>query len=313
MLLNKPKFWDKKNSLLSILFFPISLIVLLYIFLKKKLTRIIKFNIPVICVGNIYVGGTGKTPTSILLANELSRLNKKPVILRKYYENHIDEHRLIKESFKSLILNKDRAEGIREAEEKKYDSIILDDGFQDYKIKKDLSILCFNENQLIGNGLILPSGPLRESLNSLKNADLILINGKKNTNFEKKILYINKKLKIFYSNYKPKNLDKFKNKKLMAVAGIGNPNNFFKLIKENGLDIERKLIFPDHYKFTQPEVENIVKEANLSNYQLITTEKDYYKLKDFAINKIDYLKVSLEINEKEKFLKQIVKLYEKKN
>ena len=144
MLLNKPKFWDKKNSLLSILFFPISLIVLLYIFLKKKLTKIIKFNIPVICVGNIYVGGTGKTPTSILLANELSRLNKKPVILRKYYKNHIDEHRLIKENFKNLILNKDRVEGIREAEEKKYDSIILDDGFQDYKIKKDLSILCFN-------------------------------------------------------------------------------------------------------------------------------------------------------------------------
>jgi len=313
MKLNKPKFWDVKYSLISFLLIPFTLIVLITIFLKKKITREIKFNIPIICVGNIYIGGTGKTPTAIYIANELKNMGKNPVILRKFYKNHIDEHELIKNSFKNLILCKNRVDGIREAEKANFDVVVLDDGFQDYKIKKDLSILCFNENQLIGNGFILPSGPLRESLNSLKNADLILINGKKNTNFEKKILYINKNLKIFYSNYKPKNLDKFKNKKLMAIVGIGNPNNFFKLIKENALDIERKLIFPDHYKFTQPEVENIVKEANLGNYQLITTEKDYYKLKDFAINKIDYLKVSLEINEKEKFLKQIIKLYEKKD
>jgi len=78
MKLNKPKFWDKKNNFFSIILFPISLIVLILIFFKKKFTKTIEFNIPIICVGNIYIGGTGKTPTSIFLANELSKMGKIP-------------------------------------------------------------------------------------------------------------------------------------------------------------------------------------------------------------------------------------------
>ena len=98
----------------------------------------------------------------------------------------------------------------------------------DFKIiiLKNLSIVCFNENQLIGNGLVLPAGPLRESLNALKNAEIVLINGNKNKNFEEKILNINKNLDIFYSSYIPVNLNNFKNHKLIAIAGIGNPDNF---------------------------------------------------------------------------------------
>ena len=81
--------------------------------------------------------------------------------------------------------------------------VILDDGFQDRKIKKNLNIICFNQKQLIGNGFILPSGPLREGLKSLNKANIILINGKKDKNFEDKVLSINKDLEIFYSNYRP--------------------------------------------------------------------------------------------------------------
>ena len=175
MKLSKPKFWDKKNSLISLILIPFTLIILLVIFFKKKLTKSIKFNIPIICVGNIYIGGTGKTPTSIYLANELTKLSKNPVILRKYYKNHIDEHHLIRKNFKNLILDHNRVNGIAKAIGDNYDSVILDDGLQDYKIKKNLSIVCFNNNQLIGNGLVLPSGPLRENLSSLKNANIILI------------------------------------------------------------------------------------------------------------------------------------------
>ena len=108
-----------------------------------------------------------------------------------------------------------------------FDTVILDDGFQDVRIKKDMNIICFNQNQLIGNGLTLPSGPLREKLSSLKNADVIIINGKKDKKFEEKLVKINEKLEIFYSCYKPINLDQFRNAKLMALAGIGNPENFF--------------------------------------------------------------------------------------
>ena len=313
MKLNKPKFWDKKNNLISFLFLPLTLIVLLFIFLKRKLIKAKEFNIPIICVGNIYIGGTGKTPTSIFLANELFKLGKKPVILRKYYKSHIDEHELIKANYESLILSNNRVSGILEAEKKNYDCVILDDGFQDYQIKKNLSILCFNQNQLIGNGLVLPSGPLREDLSSLKNANLVLINGEKNINFEKKILKINNKLEIFYSNYKPTNISQFKNKKLLAVVGISNPENFFQLMSKNGLQVEKKLIFPDHYEFTTKEIQKIVDEAKIKDYQIVTTEKDFFKFRNFKKQKIEYLKLALEIVDKEKFIKTIYKLYDKKN
>ena len=115
MILKKPKFWDDKIGLYSIVLFPITLITLLIIFIKKKIIKPIKFDIPIICVGNIYLGGTGKTPTSILLANELSSMGKRTAILRKFYKSHVDEYNLIKSNFKNLILNKNRINGIFEA------------------------------------------------------------------------------------------------------------------------------------------------------------------------------------------------------
>lgn len=313
MKLIKPKFWSKKGNLISTLLFPFSLLVLLFIFFKKKTAKKIKFNIPIICLGNIYIGGTGKTPTSIFLSNELINLGRNPAILRKFYKSHIDEHELIKEKVNNLVLCKNRIDGIIDAEKANYDSIIMDDGFQDYQIEKDISIVCFNQKQLLGNELVLPSGPLRESLISLKNANIILINGDKDYDFEKKILKINKKLEIFYSNYKPKNINQFKNKKLLAIAGIANPDNFFDLLKKNNLNVKKELIFPDHYKFAKNEILDIVKKAENNGYQIVMSEKDYFKIKDFKIDKIAYLTVSLELNEKDKFIKTITKMYDKKN
>jgi tetraacyldisaccharide 4'-kinase len=310
MKLNKPKFWDVKNSFISILLYPFSFLVLLYICIKKKLIIHKDLNIPIVCVGNIYLGGTGKTPTSIFLAKELLKLGKNPVIIRKFYQSHKDEYELIKKQFGNILVNKNRVDAIQEAKEKNYDSVILDDGFQDYKIKKNSSILCFNYNQLIGNELVIPAGPLREGLSSLKLADIVLINGGKNNAFEKKILNINQNLEIFYSHYKPTNIEDFKNKKLLAVAGIGNPINFFQLIEDNSLKIEKKIIFPDHYEFTEEEVIDIVEEAKNKNYHIITTEKDYFKIKNLTNEKINFLKISLEIHEKKRFLKAVSKIYD---
>ncbi len=310
MNINKPKFWDKKIGVLSILFFPLSLIFILVIFFKRKIFKPKKFKIPIICVGNIYVGGTGKTPTSIYIANKLLELGKKPAIVRKLYNNHFDEYNFIKNYFKNLIISKNRVIGLKNAENSGFDSVILDDGLQDYNIKKNLNIVCFNQNQLIGNGLVLPAGPLRENLSSLKNANIIIINGKKNDNFEKLILKINKNLDIYYSTYKPINLEQFKNKKFFALAGIGNPENFFKLIDENNLKIERKLVFPDHYKFSKIEIQKIIDEAELNNCEIIMTEKDYYKINSFKLGKINYLRVKLEIKEFQELINKINLLYD---
>ncbi len=302
MKINKPKFWDKKIGLTSILLLPISFLYLFLFFLKKKFTKQKAFKLPVVCVGNIYIGGTGKTPTSLLLAKEFDKLGKNPVILRKYYTNHVDEYDLIKNSFKNLIVSSTRVAGLIEAERSQYKTAILDDGFQDLSIKKDFNIICFNQKQLIGNGLILPSGPLRENLNSLVHADVIIINGKRDKNFENKILKINQKLHIFYSYYKAINSEEFRNKKLLALCGIGNPENFFNIIEDNSLRIEKRLVFPDHYKFSKNEILKVVNDAEINNYKIIMTEKDFFKIKNYNFNSIGYLKVMLKIENQEKLI-----------
>ena len=114
MKLNKPKFWDKKIGLLSLILYPISLIVIFIVLLRKKLVTKIEFGIPVVCVGNIYLGGTGKTPTSILIANELKKLGKT-CDNKKFYKSHYDEYNLIKEYFSDLIVRKNRSDAIKEA------------------------------------------------------------------------------------------------------------------------------------------------------------------------------------------------------
>ncbi len=309
MKINKPIFWDKKVSFLSLLLFPLSLIISVLIFLKRRLSRVSKFNIPIICVGNIYIGGTGKTPLSIYIANELNKIGKNVVILRKLYEEHVDEHDLIRSYHTNLILSKNRVASLRKIEKSNFDTVIMDDGLQEYKIKKNISIACFNSNQLIGNGLVIPSGPLRENLNSLKNINIVVINGNKNKSFEEKILKINNKLKIFYSSYKPINLGDFKNKRLLAIAGIGNPENFFSLIEQNNLNVQKKIIYPDHYKFSKKEFKNIINEADKKDYEIIMTEKDFYKIKKYNFNEVNFLKVKLEIDDKENFSKLLKNLY----
>ena len=302
----KPKFWESKNNIPAILLKPISVLFYFLTTLRKSLTNEKKFRIPIICVGNIYVGGTGKTPISIMIAHDL-RINKKnPAIIKKYYKTHKDEHKTINEMTNCLILDKNRAQAIEKAEREDFDIAILDDGFQDYTIKKNLNIICFNNKQLIGNGLMFPAGPLRESLSSLKRAQIVIINGEKNKLFEEKILNISKNIKIFYSKYFPKNIEQFKNKKLFAFAGIGNPDNFFKLLSEHNLNVQKKIAFPDHYEFTIKEIEQMTEMAIKNNFELITTEKDFYRIKDYGFKKLKYLKVDLIIKEKNKLISEIL-------
>ena len=310
MKLFKPKFWKSNKNFFTVLLIPLSLITWIYIILKKTFIQKVKFNIPVICVGNIFIGGTGKTPLSIHIARKLSENGKNPAIVRKYYKSHKDEHKMIISYYNKLILNLNRSKGIYEALEKGYDAVILDDGFQDYKIKKNLSIICFNSNQLIGNGYLFPSGPLRESLGSLKNANILIINGDRSLDFEQKIFKIQKDLKIYYSNYKPLNIQEFKNKKLLVISGIGNPENFFKILKDNQMNIQKKMVYPDHYEFTKNEMLKIIEYAKKNDFQIVVTEKDYYKIKDFSLENIKYLKVKLEIEKEEEFIKNVMKAYD---
>ena len=198
MNFKKPKFWDfKKISIWAIILFPLNIIYQFVFKVIKIFKPIKKFPIPIICVGNIYLGGTGKTPLAREIFNITKSLNKNPAFIKKPYAYLNDEIKMLEKTGK-IFTSKNRAVSISLSISNNHDVAILDDGFQDFSIKPDFSILCFNSKQLIGNGFVIPSGPLREDFSSIKRADCIFINGYKNLNFENKIREVNKNAKIFY-------------------------------------------------------------------------------------------------------------------
>tara|TARA_B110000259_G_scaffold188400_1_gene247046 strand:+ start:52 stop:984 length:933 start_codon:yes stop_codon:yes gene_type:complete len=307
MKIFKPNFWNKKNNLISIFLLPLSFFLQLLVILKNCLVVKKKFSIPVICVGNIYLGGTGKTPLAIEIVEILKKLNRKPAIIKKFYKKHNDEFELIESKKISLFKNTSRATAISAAQNNKFDCVVLDDGFQDSSIHRDLNILCFNEKQLIGNGYTIPAGPLREPLSVLKKSHIILINGNKNVDFEEKIKDVSNNINIFYSTYLPTNVEAFKNHKLFAFAGIGNPQNFFDLLKKNNLKVHVKKAFPDHYNYSLAELNELIKFSHKNNLKLITTEKDFFRIKKYYLKEIQCLNIKLKINDKENFEKEIIK------
>ena len=304
----KPKFWDKTEfSLLPLLLYPITLIIKLLTLLKPLLAKKNQCSIPVICVGNIYLGGTGKTPLSIEIYSILKNLNMNPAFIRKKYLSFQDEVELEKQTG-PIYQNKKRIEAIKEAIQNNIDIVILDDGFQDFSINKDLSIVCFNENQWIGNGFTIPSGPLREDLSSLKRTNLVFINGKKNTDIENKIYNKNKEIKIYYAKYKPTNINEFKNKNILAFAGIGNPINFFNLLKKNNINIIEEKKFPDHHNYSEKELNDLINKAKEKNSILLTTEKDYFRINQKYKKNINFLRIKAEIENIDDFVEEIKKI-----
>ena len=302
MNFKKPKFWDNSRlSFWSIILYPLSLLFLFGSSLIKFLKIKNKFSIPIICVGNIYIGGTGKTPLALEIFEIIKLIGKNPAFVKKGYNYLYDEIQMLEKKGK-IYSNKNRKEAINSLISDNYDVAILDDGFQDLSIEKDFSILCFNSRQLLGNGFLIPSGPLRENLNSIKRADCILINGNRNIDFENKISKINKSVKIFYSKYRIKNEENFKNKEVIAFAGIGNPENFFHLLKENNINIKKTYSFPDHYSYSENDFNKIIENKNI---KFITTEKDYLRMNDQQKQRCDFVKIELEIENKNELINLI--------
>lgn len=305
MKFKKPKFWNDINFL-SICLFPLCLITIIFNIFKTYFITGYRSNIPVICVGNIFIGGTGKTPLSIYIYNLLKKRRFRPAIIRKYYNSHVDEINFTKSKVKQFFYDKKRTLSISKAESQKNNIIIMDDGFQDISIIKDLNIICFNSLDLIGNGFLLPAGPLREKFNKVKHCQIAVINGKRNIAFEKKLKTISNNIKIYQSKYIIKGLKKFRGKKILAFAGIGSPENFFNLLRENGLKLKRELSFPDHYNYTKKEIENLISKAKEEDLTLLTTEKDFFRLKRSGFKKINYVSVNLKISNNKNFEKVLL-------
>jgi tetraacyldisaccharide 4'-kinase len=324
----KPKFWDKKNnSFLSILLYPLSIIYYLINVIRKKISIPQKFNIPIICVGNIYIGGTGKTSAAIEIMKILNQ-SKKICFLTKGYgrkskkdiylnELNISNQNTVDTGDEALLLNKygdvyisnNRAKAINTIIKLGYDAIILDDGFQDHLIFKNLNILCFDSKNWIGNNNLIPSGPLREPLKAIKEANFIVIKGEKNQIIENEIKKLSPNIEIIYAENRIENNETLKNKNFIAFTGIGDPYSFFNTLLNNNIKIIKQIIYPDHFQFTEKNYKVLFQEAENNNCNLITTEKDWVRISKQFKDKVYYTKLSTLLIGKESLEKELKKLF----
>ena len=303
MYLKKPSFWDKQISILSYLLLPFTILIRINNFLNSKKKKYLSKKLKTICVGNIYVGGTGKTPTTIKLYDLIKKI-KNASTAKKYYLNQQDEEILLKRKTKFLTASS-RKSIIKLAEKKNIEVLIFDDGLQDNQIDYNFKFVCFDGDLGIGNGLLLPAGPLRETINSLKKYDVVFI--KKGNNLNNLIKLIekhNKRIKIFITDYKVSKFSKFnRSKKYLIYSGIGNPHSFAKILKQNKVKIVDKIIFPDHHSYSNQDFNFILNKAKQNNAEIITTEKDYVKVPKELQKKIKFLKVNLIIHNEKKLIK----------
>ena len=305
MNLKKPKFWDKqKPNFFSYILIPITIFFKIIVSLKPKSKIKIK-DIKTICVGNIYLGGTGKTSLAIKIKEILTKKNIKTCFVKKFYTNQFDEQNLLKSYGRLFVANK-RIDALNQAAKENYAVAILDDGLQDYSINYDISLVCFNTINWIGNGMTIPSGPLRESLNVLKNYNNIFLNGvnEDTLEIEKKALKINPNINIHKSKYIPKNLNEFNiNSNYLVFSGIGNHKTFISMLKEHRFKIIKDLEFSDHYNFTDRDLNKIINLAETLNCKVVTTEKDYYRLDKKYHENIKFIKSELKLDDEEKLVK----------
>ncbi len=305
MIKVKPKFWDlKKPNYLSYLLLPFTIpIILNNYFLSFKKKRNIG-NIKTICLGNIYVGGTAKTPLTIKLNQILRKLNFKTASIKKFYKSQIDEQKLLADK-SILYCNKNRKNALRDALNNNIDVAIFDDGLQDRYLTYDISFVCFSSANWIGNGFLIPSGPLREKLKSVQKYDAIFLTGNEenNSHIKDSLRKIDKGIKIFETYYKPTNINQFNNEDAYLIfSGIGDPDNFKKTLLKYKLNIVKEMKFSDHYQYKLKDLSKIKSIAAKLNAKIITTEKDFVKIPQGNRDKIKFLEIDLVIKKQDELI-----------
>lgn len=315
-----------------------------YDFLSSK-----KFEVPIISIGNVTFGGTGKTPFTIWLSEYLNHKNKRVMILSRGYKGKLEHSSGILHSGKRLgfnpfeygdealllvrrlknavvVVGKKRRENLDfYFEKERPDVVLLDDGHQHLKLKRDVNIVLFDALMDLKRYKVAPLGYMREGFSALKDADLIIIG--RATQVEKERLVELEKLvkshcyghiKFAHMDYKPTGffsssyevalpLEEVEGKKVILLAGIASPESFFNLVESMGADIIDRLTFPDHYFFEAEEVEEILERARQENAYVITTEKDIVKIRRIVDDpRLLYLEIQVDfISGKEEALEII--------
>ena len=326
-----------RASLVKIVLYVLSLGYLILVeFIKflysHNMLKTTKLGVKVISIGNITLGGTGKTPATMAVAGMLKKMNKNPgVLIRGYGE---DEKYLLKNKLKEIpvFAGRDRARlGKSALEDFELDALILDDGFQHWRLKRDIDIVVIDGLNPFGNNEVLPRGILREPVRALKRADVFLITKvdmcKDETGLKRFLSSVNGDAVMATSLHRPvslialtgneKNgLSYLKNKKIAVLSSIGDPVYFKNIVANLGADVKSELVYCDHYDYRQTDVEDIFKKSYGLD-AIITTEKDVVKLSrlDVKNRKPEILALEIELNIKDgeqMLLNKLQELFAKK-
>ncbi len=311
------------------------------LFKAKKLSR------PVISIGNITVGGTGKTPLVMSMAKGLMKRGIPVAILSRGYrrkrgggplvtdgqkillspEEAGDEPFLMASVLKGIpiLVGKDRFKNGQWALDRfSIRGFLLDDGFQHLPLVRDLDIVLVDSQVGFGDNYLLPRGILREPLSHLKRADIFLLTRAEDPQslhpLEKILHQFNPTASIFHSDYEPTALISpdgkavsphlFKGKRVVALSGIANPAHFSSLLKRCGMEVVRERIFPDHHRYTNQDLTSILEEVTKIGF-VVTTEKDLVKLKTFPVNPLPLyaLRIETKIQEEEGFYIKVMEVF----
>lgn len=286
--------WFLKKSLVAYMLTPLSLFYLVgskTVFNIRKKREYVSRR-PIICFGNILSGGVGKTP----IVRNVAKFFDAPVVMRGYKKSKQtdsigDEAKMLSSDNILVHVGNRKSNLILLNKQKSNTPIIMDDGFQNSSIKKDISVLIFDEAIGFGNGFLLPAGPLRETKSAISRADAIILIKRKYVHPD---FALPTNIPVFYaknSEVCPFN----KNTPVVVFAGIGYPEKFFDNVP---CKIIEKISFPDHYQYTDDDIKKLIDLAKDKNAELLTTEKDWVRLPKWAKEKIKFSALQIDIDSK---------------
>ena len=294
--MREPAFWHRPSSLISLLLTPFG--ALYGLVAGWRLQRDgFDAGVPVLCIGNYHVGGAGKTPTVLTLAKLLRDLGETPVVLSRGYGGRlrgpvkvdpirhaaadVGDEPLMMARTVPVVVARDRVEGVALARSLGATVILMDDGFQNPAISKDASLIVIDGDRGLGNGRVLPAGPLRAPLPpQLARTDALIVVGDGNAAAAVAAAITAQDKPVLSARLKPldASVASLRGKRVLAFAGIGDPARFFRTLRASGIDVVVERAFADHHPFSQSEIEALATEARRDALTLVTTEKDLARL-----------------------------------
>ncbi|MBR0829068.1 tetraacyldisaccharide 4'-kinase [Bradyrhizobium manausense] len=294
--MREPAFWHRPRSLKSHFLRPLGA---LYgaIAERRMLREGIDAGIPVLCVGNYHVGGAGKTPTVLALTNLLRELGETPVVLSRGYggklrgpvmvdaERHtaddVGDEPLMMVRNVPVAVARDRVDGVALAKSQGATVILMDDGFQNPGVMKDASLIVIDSERGLGNGKVFPAGPLRAPLRGqLSRTDALVVIGDGHAADGIASEIASRDRPVLRARLKPdaESLEKLSGKRVLAFAGIGDPERFFRTLRASGVEIVGSRAFADHHPYSEREIQDLSVDASRDGLTLVTTEKDLARI-----------------------------------